>query len=106
MIARHWTGLCKQERAHDYISHLENDTFKYLVSIPGFVKASILKRDTEEGVEFLITTHWDSIDAIRQFAGADFENAVVPPFVRNIMVRYDAKVRHYEVHGSDTREDS
>ena len=108
MIARHWTGLCKRERALDYISHLENETFKDLVSIKGFVKASILKRETEWGVEFLITTHWESIDAIRQFAGPDFENAVVPRFVREIMVRYDARVRHYDIHGSDlvaTRED-
>jgi hypothetical protein len=89
MIARHWTGLCERERALDYISHLENDTFKSLLSIKGFVKASILKRDTEEGVEFLIITHWESVDAIRQFAGPDYEKAVVPPFVRDIMIKYD-----------------
>lgn len=101
MIARHWTGLCKRERALDYISHLENDTFKSLLSIKGFVKASILKRDTGEGVEFVIITHWESVDAIRQFTGPDFGKAVVPPFVRNIMIRYDASVRHYEIYGSE-----
>jgi heme-degrading monooxygenase HmoA len=98
MIARHWTGLYKRERAEEYIAHLENDTFKQLTSIKGFLKAAILKRDTAEGVEFLITTHWDSIEAIKEFAGADVDTAIVPELVQDIMIRYDPKVRHYHIH--------
>jgi len=100
MIARHWTGICKRESAADYIAHLEEDTFKTLGLIKGFLRAAILKRDVAEGVEFLITTHWDSIDAIRAFAGVNFENAVVPEFVQKIMIRYDKTVRHYEIYTS------
>lgn len=100
MIARHWTGICKREYATDYIAHLEKDTFNTLGSIKGFLHAAILKRDTDDGVEFLITTHWDSIDAIRAFAGVNFENAVVPEFVRGIMIGYDNTVRHYEIYTS------
>jgi heme-degrading monooxygenase HmoA len=98
MIARHWTGLAKKERADEYIEHLQQDTFKQIAGIDGFIAARILKRDLKEGVEFLIITEWQTIDAIKQFAGADFDTAVVPEPVQNIMIRYDEKVKHYEIN--------
>ncbi len=97
MIARHWTGLAKKERADDYIAHLQNDTFKQLLNIDGFLKASILRRETEEGVEFLIITEWETFDAIKQFAGTNYETAVVPEIAQRMMIRYDEKVKHYEI---------
>src|ERR1700709_2350915 len=97
MIARHWTGLVKKERAGDYISHLRQKTFKELGAIRGFSKATILKRDTPEGVEFLIVTEWETTDAIKQFAGPEYDTAVVGAYVQELMIRYDPKVRHYEV---------
>ena len=51
----------------------------------------------EEGVEFLIVTRWDSIEAIQRFAGRDADVAVVPQKVQEIMIEYDRVVRHYEV---------
>ncbi len=51
----------------------------------------------EKGVEFLIVTRWQSIKGIQRFAGRDADVAVVPPKVREIMIEYDQKVRHYEV---------
>lgn len=97
MISRQWTGLAKKEAANDYIAHLKNDTFRKLGTIPGFISASILKRELKDGVEFLIITEWDSIDAIRRFAGDNPETAVVPEPVRQMMIRYDQTVRHYEI---------
>ena len=97
MISRNWTGLCKKEKAADYILHLHQDTFQEIEKIDGFIKASILKRELPEGVEFLVITEWQSIDAIKQFAGADYDTAVVPQIVRDMMIRFDEKVRHYEI---------
>ncbi len=97
MISRHWTGLAKRERANEYISHLQNDTFRQIKTIDGFISAHILKREVEEGIEFLIITEWRTLDAIRQFAGTNFDTAVVPKLVQDIMIKYDNKVRHYEV---------
>jgi len=98
MIARHWTGLVKKDRADDYIAHLINDTFKQLARIEGFIKASILKRELFEGVEFLIITNWRSLEAIKQFAGENSESAVVPKKAQEMMIRYDQQVKHYEVY--------
>jgi len=97
MIARHWTGLAQKERANEYIAHLQNDTFKQIAAIDGFISAGILKRELAEGTEFLIITEWQTLAAIKQFAGADHDTAVVPALVREIMISYDDKVRHYEV---------
>ena len=97
MIARHWKGVCKPERSNDYIEHLKTETFAILEAIGGFISAQILSRKTDDGVEFLIITNWKNIDAIRQFAGNSYETAVVPKRVKEMMIRFDNHVAHYEV---------
>jgi heme-degrading monooxygenase HmoA len=72
--------------------------FRQIEKIDGFISASILKRDLPEGVEFLIITEWESLDAIKQFAGANYSAAVVPALVEEMMIYYDKEVRHYEVN--------
>ena len=97
MISRHWTGIAKRERADEYIFHLQDDTFKKIKNIDGFISSKILQREVEEGIEFLIITEWESIEAIKKFAGEQFNIAVVPQLVKEIMMRYDHEVRHYLV---------
>ncbi len=97
MISRQWCGLAKSAHADAYVEHLRKETFPQLSKIPGFIDASILRRNLEKGVEFLIVTRWHSIKAIQRFAGRDVDVAVVPQKVREIMIEYDRKVRHYEV---------
>jgi len=97
MISRHWSGTARKERAQEYIVHLQHETFPQLESMKGFVKASILKRETDRGTEFLIITEWDSLATIQQFAGEDVETAVVPEFVQGLMVDYERRARHYEI---------
>jgi heme-degrading monooxygenase HmoA len=97
MVARHWRGLARPSQAGDYIEHLRRETFPQLRKIPGFIDASILRRGLDRGVEFLVVTRWNSIVAIRQFAGKDADAAVVPPQVQEMMIEYDRTVRHYDV---------
>jgi len=97
MIARHWRGLAKRTHADRYVEHLHRETFPTLATMPGFINATILKRSVEQGIEFLIVTHWQSLEAIQQFAGQDPEVAVVPESVQGMMLDYDRTVRHYEV---------
>ncbi len=97
MISRHWKGIARPTLADRYVSHLENDTFPKLFSLPGFLRATILRREVSEGTEFRIVTVWDSLQAIRAFAGADVEAAVVPDIARSMMVDYDRRAVHYEV---------
>ena len=97
MIQRHWKGLAKRGEVKNYIRHLETETFPLISAISGFVKASILQRSTGDGVEFLIVTIWESMEAIRKFAGDDPEAAVVPGVVKGMMLSWEERVKHYEV---------
>jgi len=69
MISRHWRGVAKTDLAEAYVDHLRHDTFPSLARIPGFIQASILRRDVTTGTEFQIVTVWESLGAIRAFAG-------------------------------------
>jgi heme-degrading monooxygenase HmoA len=97
MISRHWGALVKRELAPDYIRHLQSETLPRLRGIDGFVDATIQRREAGDGVEFVVVTRWRSMDAIRAFAGADADAAVVPPEAQAMMVSFDARVRHYEI---------
>jgi heme-degrading monooxygenase HmoA len=98
MISRHWKGLVKKGKEEEYIAHLKNDTFNRLYQIKGFVNASILRRELTEGTEFLIISKWDSLQAIKEFAGEKYEDAVVPKIAQEMMVRFEKLVKHYEVN--------
>ena len=97
MISRHWKGIVKQGCADAYLAHLERETFPSLRRLAGFVDASILRRETDEGTEFQVVTVWQSLDAIRAFAGHDLSAAVVPKSAQALMASYDRFVVHYEI---------
>ena len=97
MISRHWKGVARPGQAETYVQHLKHDTFPTLAKIRGFIQASILRRDLETGTEFQIVTVWDSLTAIKAFAGEQPDVAVVPASVQAIMSRYDERVVHYDI---------
>ena len=97
MISRQWVGLARSAEAERYVAHLKSETFPKLATIAGFQSAAILRRNLADGVEFRIVTTWQSLDAIRKFAGDHPEVAVVPENVQRMMLTYDRTVAHYEV---------
>ena len=97
MIARSWRGVARSGAADDYVRHLRTDVFPELHKIPGHRGATVLRKDLEDGVEFVVLTYWDSMDAIRRFAGIDPDVAVVPPEAQALMREFDETVRHYDV---------
>jgi heme-degrading monooxygenase HmoA len=76
VISRQWCGIARRSEAERYVSHLRSETFPQLARIRGFRGASILRRDVTAGVEFRIVTLWESMEAIRGFAGENPESAV------------------------------
>jgi len=97
MVERHWKGITSIENSDRYIKHLLEDTFPQLSKIKGFKEASILKREINNGIEFLIATKWESFDSIKKFSGENIEIAVIPLKVKRLMKSYDLKVSHYEI---------
>jgi heme-degrading monooxygenase HmoA len=98
MIARLWRGVAEGEgNAGAYRRHVTATVFPALRDIAGHRGAYLLRRRTGERTEFLAVTLWDSIEAIRAFAGTDAERAVVEPEARAVLADFDDAARHYEV---------
>ena len=97
MISRQWRGLAREDQAQNYVQHLRTDTFPALRKLPGFVGASVLSRNVNRGVEFVVVTQWESLESIAGFAGQDPEAAVVPAEVAAMMIEYDRRAKHFDV---------
>ncbi|MGE5159115.1 MAG: antibiotic biosynthesis monooxygenase family protein [Gemmatimonas sp.] len=97
MIARIWRGEATAENAPHYQDHATKRVFPALAGLPGHRGAYLLRREAEGEVEFLAVTLWDNIDAVKAFAGAAPDVAVVEPEARAMLSRFDAFARHYDV---------
>jgi heme-degrading monooxygenase HmoA len=103
MIARVWHGYTKPEHADAYESLLKPELLPGVSKVKGYKGSYLLRRNLGAEVEFITIMLWESIDAIRAVAGADYESAVIPEERRKYLARYDPKSAHYEVasvHGS------
>jgi heme-degrading monooxygenase HmoA len=97
MIGRVWRGVAAHASADAYEGHLRTQTIPELDRIDGFAGSYVLRRPIEEGVEFVVLTLWASADAIRAFAGSDYDVAVVPEEARRLLLRFDERADHFEV---------
>jgi hypothetical protein len=96
MISRFWKGWASPENADAYEALLRAEILPGIERIDGYRGAYLLRRDVDDEVEFATLTLWDSLDAVREFAGDDFELAVVPPQARALLSRFDERSAHYE----------
>jgi heme-degrading monooxygenase HmoA len=97
MIVRIWTAEAFAAKAGDYRRHFEINVLSHLRRISGFMSASLLRRVEGDRVYFIVMTRWSSMEAIRAFAGAEPERAVVEPEARAALSRFDDTVRHFEL---------
>jgi heme-degrading monooxygenase HmoA len=99
MIARLWRGVANTSvNADAYQRHVTMRVFPSLAAIQGHRGARVLRREHDGRVEFLVMTLWDSMDAVRRFAGDNPEAAVIESEARAVLTEYDNFVRHYEVY--------
>jgi mannose-6-phosphate isomerase-like protein (cupin superfamily) len=103
VIARRWRGWASDRAGADaYESHFSGSVRPALEATDGFVDASLERVEEADGrVEIVVVTRWESIDAIRAFAGEDIEAAVVEPEARAALADFDARVRHIELRDGD-----
>jgi heme-degrading monooxygenase HmoA len=99
MISRIWHGWTTRENADTYEALLKEEIFIGIGSrhIPGYQGIHLFRREAGDEVEFITLMWFDSLEAVRQFAGEDYEAAVVPPAARAVLKRFDQRSQHYEV---------
>ena len=99
MISRVWHGWTTPSNADAYEALLKNEIFVGIAErqIAGYQGIHLLRRALEDEVEFVTVMWFSSLEAVRAFAGEDYEGAVVPPKAQAFLSRFDARSRHYEV---------
>ena len=102
MIGRIWHGYTTLENADLYENLLKDEIFMGIHdrNIPGFQEIQLFRRDLNNEVEFITIMWFDSVEAIKAFAGDDHEAAVVPPKARALLSRFDERSQHYEIRES------
>ena len=102
MIARIWHGYTKAEHATVYEIMLREEIFTGIRdrNMPGFIDVQLLKRKLGNEVEFITIMRFESINAVKEFAGNDYEKAVVYEDAKSLLVRYDERSQHYEIKQS------
>ncbi|HRX03029.1 MAG TPA: antibiotic biosynthesis monooxygenase [Anaerolineae bacterium] len=99
MIARLWHRWTTNDNAAAYEVLLTEEIFNGIQNrhIPGFKSIQLLVRPLGDEVEFVTLMLFDSLDAVKEFAGEDYEVAVVPPAARALLAHFDARSQHYVV---------
>jgi antibiotic biosynthesis monooxygenase (ABM) superfamily enzyme len=97
VIARLWRGWTSPESAEPYERFLREHMFPSMQRVPGFRGAELLRRDARDEVAFVTITRFDSYDAVRAFAGDDYERAVIEPEARALLTRHDERSEHFDV---------
>jgi heme-degrading monooxygenase HmoA len=96
MISRVWHGWTKRENADGYAKLLREEILPGIHRVRGFKGAQVLRRETGDEIEFVTITLFDSLADVKEFAGPDYEKAVITAEARKLLSHFDAKSAHYE----------
>jgi heme-degrading monooxygenase HmoA len=97
VIARTWTGVVLRADADAYADYIRETGFAEYGQTAGNRGAWMLRRDDGDRTEFVTLSMWDSVDAIKAFAGDDIEAAVLYPEDERYLIDGESRVTHYEV---------
>lgn len=99
MISRIWHGYTAKDNANTYESLLQNEIFVGITkrNIKGYRGIQLLRRESETETEFITIMWFDSIDSVKDFAGENYEQAVVPDSAQKVLSRFDKTSKHYIV---------
>ena len=105
MICRIWHGYTTFENTDKYEKLLNEEIFVGIKNreIKGYKGIQLLRREIDYETEFITIMWFDSIDSVIEFAGKDYQNAVVPDKAQMILSRFDKQSQHYEVKTQDLK---
>jgi heme-degrading monooxygenase HmoA len=97
VIARIWRGAVREQDGDAYAAYMEKTGVRGYAATPGNRGVYMLRRNVDGNVEFVMFTLWDSLDAVKAFAGEDYERAVFYPEDDRYLVERDERSTHFEV---------
>jgi heme-degrading monooxygenase HmoA len=99
MIARIWHGRTPAEKADAYFDFLNTSGIPDYKATDGNRGVYALRRLDEEAneVHFLLLTLWDSVAAIKRFAGDEIDVARYYDEDKDFLLEFEPNVTHYEV---------
>jgi heme-degrading monooxygenase HmoA len=99
MISRIWHGWTTHQNADVYEQLLKEEIFLGIQNrqIAGFKGIQLLRRQLKEETEFITIMTFDSLESVKEFAGSDYEQAVVPEKARLVLSHFDPRSQHYEI---------
>ena len=100
MIARHWRGWTSPQNADAYETLLKTQVLPGLTKIAGYRGGFVLRDNSADEVEFVVINLFDSVEAVRAFAGPDYTIAIFEPEARLLLSRIETTALHYEVRAS------
>ena len=96
MILRSWSGRTALADAEAYHAFLRDTILPELEAL-GSPGAYVLRRDHADTAEFQVLSLWESMEAVRRFAGPEPKRAVIPAEAARLLVEFDAEAAHYDV---------
>jgi hypothetical protein len=100
MIARHWRGWTELQNADAYETLLTSAVLPGLRNIEGYRGGYVLRHDGPSETEFVVVNLFDSMAAVKQFAGPDCAVPVFEPEARALLSKVEPVARHYDVRAS------
>jgi len=100
MIARYWRGWTELQNADAYEALLRGKVLPSLRKIEGYRGGYVLRSDGPEEVEFVIINLFESLEAVKRFAGPDFTVPVFEPEATMLLSKVEPIATHYEVRAS------
>ncbi|MGA3130532.1 MAG: antibiotic biosynthesis monooxygenase [Terracidiphilus sp.] len=97
MIARHWRGWTRPENADGYETFLKGKVLPDLRAVEGYRGGYILRNDGADESEFVVVNLFESLEAVKRFAGPDYSVAVFEPEAKRLLNRIETFATHYEV---------
>ncbi len=106
MISRIWHGWTTPGNADKFEALLKKEIFVGIqkLKIQGVKGIQLLHRELGQEIEFVTIMMFDSLDDVREFAGEDYEVAVVPEKARAVLSRFDERSQHYEIRAERSAE--
>jgi uncharacterized protein len=100
-ILRRWSARTTEAQLPKYLEHFSHKVLPELRRVSGYLGATVSRCRLNSEIEIVVETTWHSLESIRNFAGPDFEAAVVADQAAALLIDFDRRVRHYEIVVTD-----